>query len=72
MGRILFLSLLLPLGLVGCSSSEPEVSKADENAFRNPPKEIPPESLKAMQKSREEGMRRAAEMRNKATSGSGQ
>ena len=49
----------------GCSGSEATVSKADEDAFRNPPKEIPPESLKAMQKAREEGMRRAAEMRSK-------
>jgi hypothetical protein len=49
----------------GCSGSESTVTKAEEDAFRNPPKEIPPESLKAMQKAREEGMRRAAEMRSK-------
>lgn len=66
------LSLLIALGslgiaaLVGCSGSEVQVTKQQENDFRNPPKEIPPESLKAMQKSREEGMRRAEEMRAKA------
>lgn len=63
---ILFSALAL-LGAIGagCSNSETTVSKAEEDAFRNPPKEIPPESLKAMQKAREEGMRRAAEMRAK-------
>ena len=63
---ILLVAALFGVALMGCSSgSEGSVSKAEEEAFRNPPKEIPPESLKAMQKSREEGMRRAAEMRAK-------
>jgi hypothetical protein len=58
-------ALALGLTLAGCSggSSGTEVSKAQEDAFRNPPKEIPPDSLKAMQKSREEGMKRAAAAR---------
>jgi hypothetical protein len=35
------------------------VTKADEEAFRNPPTEIPPESLKKMQEARERGMAEA-------------
>ena len=53
--------------MIGCSSSDTLVTKEQEEAFRNPPKEIPPESLKAMQKAREEGMRKAAEMRQKSS-----
>jgi hypothetical protein len=63
-----FLALLSLTGaaLVGCSGgSEGSVSKADEEAFRNPPKGIPPDIAAQMQKSREEGMRKAAELRAK-------
>jgi hypothetical protein len=70
MKRFAPLFALLALGLVGCSGgAETSVTKEQEEAFRHPPKEIPPESLKAMQKSREEGMRRAAEARNQAGGG---
>lgn len=61
---LLLVTALLGLGIAGCSGgSDAGVSKTEEEAFRNPPKEIPPESLKAMQKAREEGMRRAEQAR---------
>jgi hypothetical protein len=53
MKKFLILVAILGFGLVGCSSGEVSVTKEQEEAFRNPPKEIPPESLKAMQKARE-------------------
>ena len=61
----LFIALLAIVGGVfsGCSGSSTDVSKKEEEDFRNPPKEIPPESLKAMQEAREKGMKKAAEMR---------
>ena len=67
------LILLLPLlgcSFAGCTGAETTATKAEEEAFRNPPKEIPPENLKAMQEARERGMRKAEEMRNRAAGGS--
>ncbi|RYG49231.1 hypothetical protein EON79_02030 [bacterium] len=61
---------VLGASLGGCNGgSETSVTKQQEDAFRNPPKEIPPESLKAMQKAREEGARMAEEARRKSSSG---
>lgn len=59
--RQLVILLVAVLGVVasGCSSGEQSVTKDQEEAFRNPPKEIPPEAAAAMAKAREEGMRRA-------------
>jgi hypothetical protein len=63
---LILATALLGLGAAGCSGgSEGSVSKADEEAFRNPPKGIPPEIAAQMQKSREEGMKKAAELRAK-------
>jgi hypothetical protein len=52
--------------LGGCTNSETTVTAAEEDAFRNPPKEIPPESLKAMQEARERGARMAQEAMRKS------
>ena len=61
---------LFGVALVGCSGgSEGSVSKADEDAFRNPPKEIPPASLKAMQEARAKGAQMAEEARRKNAAG---
>ena len=64
---IFFIALLAIAGGVfaGCSGSSTDVTKKEEEDFRNPPKEIPPESLKAMQEAREKGMKKAAEMAGK-------
>ena len=67
------LIVLLPLiggTFVGCTGAETTATKSEEEAFRNPPKEIPPENLKAMQEARERGMRKAEEMRNRTAGGS--
>jgi hypothetical protein len=72
MNRHLALIALLSLlgsAFIGCTGADTTATKSEEEAFRNPPKEIPPETLKAMQKAREEGMRKADEMRRKAASG---
>jgi hypothetical protein len=72
MKRLLTLVPLLALfgiTLVGCYGADTTTSKEEEEAFRNPPKEIPPENLKAMQKAREEGLRKAEEIRRKAGGG---
>lgn len=66
-----FATLIVLLALVGgtlfgCSDAEVQVTKQQEEDFRNPPKEIPPENLKAMQEAREKGMRKAQEMRDQA------
>lgn len=63
---LIALTALLAGSLVGCGGEEQLATAKEEEAFRNPPKEIPPENLAAMQKAREEGMRKAAEMRAKA------
>lgn len=68
MKRLLFLGgmALLSVALVGCNGSGAEATKDQEEAFKNPPKEMPADVAAKMQKSREEGMRKAAEMRSKA------
>lgn len=48
-------------GLVGCSGSDVQVSKQEEENFRNPPKEIPPESLKKMQEARARAAQQASQ-----------
>ncbi len=62
------IALVVPLALVaaGCSGGENKVSQAEEKAFREGSKEIPPEAAAAMAKSREEGMRRAQEAMRKS------
>jgi len=56
--------VLLSLGLAGCSgSAEGNVSKEQEDAFKNPPKEMPAGVAEKMAKAREEGMKRAAAIR---------
>jgi PBP1b-binding outer membrane lipoprotein LpoB len=45
----------LALVLAGCSSGEPEVTKDEEKAYRNPPKEMPAGAREGMMK----GMERA-------------
>lgn len=68
---VLVLSAIM---LGGCTGgADGGVTKEQEEAFRNPPKEIPPESLKAMQESRERGMKAAEEARKRSSSpGQGQ
>lgn len=56
----------LCLGAVGCKGGDVQVSADEEEAFRNPPKEMPPEAAAAMAKSREEGMKKAAEAMRKS------
>ncbi|RYG24822.1 hypothetical protein EON82_09365 [bacterium] len=64
---LLLVTVLLGIGIAGCSGgAETSVTKAEEEAFRNPPKGMPPEIAAQMQKSREEGMRKAAELRTKS------
>lgn len=49
---------LLTIVLAGCTGSgEPEVTKADEKAYRNPPKEMPAAAREGMMK----GMEKARE-----------
>jgi len=60
---------LICLGLVGCSGGDSGTTKKDEENFRNPPKEIPPASLKAMNEAREKGMKMAAEAAKKRAEG---
>jgi uncharacterized protein YcfL len=50
--------LVLPviaMALVGCGSSDPEVTPDQEKVFRNPSKDIPPDIAEKMRKSREAG-----------------
>jgi len=64
--------VVLSLGTFGCSGgSGADVSKQAEQDFRNPPKEIPPASLKARQEARAKGAKISAEMRAKAAAGGG-
>ena len=69
MTKYIVLFAALSCALVGCTGSDTGVSKAEEEAFRNPPKEIPPEALKAMQKAREDSARMASEAMKKSPAG---
>lgn len=59
---ILFLSLA-GLVSVGCQSADVQVTKEQEQQFRNPPKDIPPDVAAKMQKSMKEAFEKAKEVR---------
>jgi len=72
MRKLLVLLVVLGGALAGCGSSETAVTKAEEEAFRNPPKEIPPESLKAMQEARAKAAQMSQDAMKKSSQGGGQ
>lgn len=58
MKKWIFLLAVCGFAVVGCvGSAEPEVTKAEENAYRNPPKEMPAAAREGMMK----GMEKARE-----------
>jgi hypothetical protein len=71
MKSIVLLSILFGVALCGCTGgAEADVTKTQEDAFRSKSAgPMPPEIAAQMQKSREEGMRKAEEMRKKAAGG---
>jgi hypothetical protein len=51
------------LSVAGCSSGDTSVSKDQEDAFKNPPKQMPADIAAKMQQARANGMKKAEEMR---------
>ncbi len=52
----LLLLSLLGLFAAGCGSGDVQVTKDDDEKFRNPPKEIPPDIAEKMNRARNQGM----------------